>query len=280
MYGNEQMMEMEQHLLFHKALAEDSESYKRIGGYMDILNKTVGEKLNDPVDESIRSVFSLVLENGIDPWEIDLREFVKMYAKKVSENSFDMIIAGKLLFMAWKILRLQTEVTFAKGEEPEEAEEYVGADFLFEDEDEIMTVPEVAFMRAYQKETLRPVSMYELIDAFEESREEILVQQERERVKKELKARAPRKFENKAHDEDDEKDVERVWERINSMGKEAIRIEALYTRNVMDDLRTFVSILHLVRDGKLNVWQEILPRGVVLVRVSSNEDSEGIEAVS
>ena len=60
--------DMEQHLLFHKALSEDDESYARINGYMDILAKAgSGEKLNDPVDESIRAAFSLVLENGIDP---------------------------------------------------------------------------------------------------------------------------------------------------------------------------------------------------------------------
>ena len=79
MDGYTRMEDLEQHLLFHRALADDGESLRRIGGYMDILSKTEsGERLQDPVDESIRAVFSLVLENGIDPWEIDLSEFVRM----------------------------------------------------------------------------------------------------------------------------------------------------------------------------------------------------------
>ena len=107
MDGYTRMDDLEQHLLFHRALADDGESLRRIGGYMDILSKTEsGERLQDPVDESIRAVFSLVLENGIDPWEIDLSEFVRMYEAKVSSDRFDMIVAGKLLLMAWRILRM------------------------------------------------------------------------------------------------------------------------------------------------------------------------------
>jgi segregation and condensation protein A len=284
MNENTQMAEMEQHLLFHKALAEDTESFNRINGYMNILNETNGEKLSDPVDESIRSVFSLVLENGIDPWEIDLREFVRMYSKKVSANTFDMIVAGKLLLMAWKILRLQTEATCAKGAEPV-MDDYNEDDFALEDEDPMMAVPEVSFMRAYQRETYRPVSMYELIDAFEDARAEIAIQQERERVRAELKAKEPKKFDNKAHDEDDEKDVERVWERIEKLGAGAIQMSQLYTNNVMEDLRTFVSVLHLVRDGKLNVWQDTLPYGEVFVEIrmpgaSRTLEDSAIEAVN
>lgn len=268
MDGNTQREEMEQHLLFHKALAEDTESFDRIGGYMRILQTAeTGEKLNDRVDESIRSVFSLVLENGIDPWEIDLGEFVKMYARKVSDSTFDMIVAGKLLLMAWKILRLQSEATCTKGMYVESVEDFSEMDFTFEDEDEHMVVPEVSFTRAFQRETLRPVTMYELIDAFEDAREEMEIQQERERVRAELKAKEPKKFDNKAHDEDDEKDVEAVWKMIEKLGAGPISISDLYTRDVMADLRTFVSVLHLVRDGKLDVWQETLPYGEVFIEI-------------
>ena len=268
MMGNAQKEEMEQHLLFHKALAEDTESFERIGGYMRILQTAEsGEKLNDPVDESIRSVFSLVLENGIDPWEIDLGEFVKMYSGKVKANTFDMIVAGKLLLMAWKILKLQSEATCIRGSAVEQTEDFSDADFAFEDEDVRLTVPEVSFQRPFQRDTVRPVTMYELIDAFEDARQEMEVQQERERVRAELRAKEPKKFDNKAHDEDDEKDVESVWKTIQKLGAGPIPMTDLYTRNLMEDLRTFVSILHLVRDGRLDVWQESLPRGEIFVEI-------------
>jgi hypothetical protein len=283
MEGEMKREAMEQHLLFHKALSEDNESFVRISGYVDILEKAeTGEKLNDPVDESIRAIFSLVLENGIDPWEIDLREFVKLYSRKVAENTFDMIVAGKLILMAWKILRLQSEVTYSRMDEPVE-EEFFDFDFSFEDEDARMFVPEVSFREAYQREVVRPVTMYELLDAFEEAREEIEIQRERERVRTELNEKLPKKFDNKAHDEDDKKDVEYVWEKIKKMGFGPLQINELYTTEIMENLRIFISVLHLVRDGRLSIWQDSLPAGEIFIEMQipglSLEGSEGIEAV-
>ncbi|MDR0523354.1 MAG: chromosome segregation protein ScpA [Candidatus Methanoplasma sp.] len=255
---------IEQHLLFHKALTEDGEAFRRINGYMEILGKAEsGERLSDPVDESIRAVFSLVLENGIDPWEIDLREFVNMYSKKVRENTFDMIVAGKLLLMAWKILKLQTEATRSKVDRPEP--EVFDDDFAFEDEDERMFVPEVSFKEAFMREEVRPVTMYELLDAFESARLEIDVHLERERVREELRGKEPRKFDNKAHDEDDEKDVEKIWDAIRGLGSGEFLIGRLYRADVMWNLRAFVSVLHLVREGRLTIRQDPLPSGGIFV---------------
>jgi len=276
--------DMEQHLLFHKALTEDSEDYDRINGYMDILEKTgSGEKLNDPVDESIRAAFSLVLENGIDPWEIDLREFVRLYSKKVSENRFDMIVAGKLILMAWRVLRLQSEATYSKSDEPMEEEIF---EFDLVDEDP-MVVPEVSFREAYCRDPVRQVTMYELLDAFEEARVEMEICRERERVRLELEEKVPKKFDNKAHDEDDKHDVELVWERIVRLGTGPIQIDELYTDDIMENLRVFVSILHLVRDGRLEIFQGSLPKGEIVIEMkvpgiptTLESQEEEIEAVN
>jgi segregation and condensation protein A len=275
--------EMEQHLLFHKALTEDGEDYARISGYMDILGKAgSGEKLNDPVDESIRAAFYLVLENGIDPWEIDLREFVKLYSRKVAENRFDMIVAGKLILMAWKVLRMQSEVTCSKTDEPYEEEFF---DFNLEDEDEAMFVPEVSFREAFSRDPIRPVTMYELLDAFESAREEMIIYQERERVRLEME-KVPKRFDNKAHEEDDKQDVEFVWERIVRLGTGPIPLDELYTDDIMENLRTFVAVLHLVRDGRLEVSQQSLPKGEVTIEMkipgmpTALEKQEEAEAVN
>jgi len=277
MDGNIRIEDLEQHLLFHKAMSENTETYQRIGGYMDILSKAEsGERLQDPVDEAIRSVFSLVLENGIDPWEIDLSEFVRLYNMKVVSDSFDMIVAGKLMLMAWKILRLQSESTRTRSEPPEEIFEEVDDGFFYEDED-MMVVPEVILTEAFQREPVRPVTMYELIDAFEEARAEIEIQQERERVRSQLKAKESTKFDNKAHEEDDQRDVEEVWSRIQKLGTGQICIEDLYTADLKENLKTFVSILHLVRVGRLDVWQESLPYGEIYVEIMTEEASGTIE---
>jgi len=265
MDGNTRKAIMEDHLLFHKALTEDSDAFNRIGGYIDILDKAEsGEMLNDPTDEAIRSIFSLVLENGIDPWEIDLEEFARTYSEKVSRNMFDMIVAGKLVLMAWRILRLQSEVTRSRVDESEPEE--MDDTFMFEEEDK-MFVPEVSFMEAFRRDNIRPVTMYELLDAFEEARAEIGLQSERERIRLELKAREPKRFEDKAHEEDDEKDVERVYDRIRALDRGAFLLSDLYVSDIMYNLRLFMSVLHLVRDGRLRIWQDVLPTGGIFIEM-------------
>ncbi|MDN5357445.1 MAG: segregation and condensation protein [Candidatus Methanomethylophilaceae archaeon] len=264
---------MEQHLLFHKALTESTENAERINGYMSILSKAYGgEKLGDPVDESIRSVFSLVIENGIDPWEIDLSEFVRLYSVKVAENRFDMIVAGKLMLMAWKVLRLQSDATRCRSEGPQNTELEIPDDFFCDDEG--MFVPQVAFKEAFAREPTRQVTMYELIDAFEEAREEIAIQQERDRVREAIKDRQPKRFENEAHEEDDEKDVEEVWKSIEKLGTGEICMSDLYRKDIMHNLKVFCSVLHLVGEGKLEVRQSEPPLGDILVEILIDGISE------
>jgi len=268
MDGNLRMDDLAEHLLFHKAMSENTETYQRIGGYMDILSKAEsGERLQDPVDEAIRSVFSLVLENGIDPWEINLSEFVRLYNNKVANDSFDMIVAGKLMFMAWKILRLQSE-TARVNSEPQEPEFMEMDDSFFYEEEDAMVVPELTLTQAFQRDSTRPVSMIELIDAFEEARAEIEIQREREITRQKLKSKeADPKFDNKAHEEDDQKDIVQVWGRIQKLGPGQMCITDLYTQDIKENLKTFVAVLHLVRLGYLDVWQETLPYGDIFVEI-------------
>ena len=277
---------LEQHLLFHKALIDDDTGTERIDKYMDILSgDTEGERMLDPMDESIRSVFSLVLEHDLDPWKIDIREFVKLYSDKVKNSMFDMIVAGKLVHMAWKILRLQSEATVANSEEPqEEVFEDFGDYDLYVEEDPLF-IPQVTLKEAQYRSPVRPVSVMELLEAFEEAREEMEISAERERIRLELKAKEPRKFDNKAHDEDDEKDIELVWERIQKLGTGTISLTDMYSADVNENITTFVSILHLVRNGKVAIWQDELPRGEIFIEMKLDwmtgtvEDVDAVEAV-
>ena len=277
---------LEQHLLFHKALIDDDTGTERIDKYMDILSgDTEGERMLDPMDESIRSVFSLVLEHDLDPWKIDIREFVKLYSDKVKNSMFDMIVAGKLVHMAWKILRLQSEATVANSEEPQEEVFEDFGDYDFYVEEDPLFIPQVTLKEAQYRSPVRPVSVMELLEAFEEAREEMEISAERERIRLELKAKEPRKFDNKAHDEDDEKDIELVWERIQKLGTGTISLTDMYSADVNENITTFVSILHLVRDGKVAIWQDELPRGEIFIEMKLDwmtgtvEDVDAVEAV-
>ncbi|NLL95339.1 MAG: chromosome segregation protein ScpA [Thermoplasmatales archaeon] len=264
---------MKDHLTFHRALIDDNVGNERLDRYMGILLGQETERMPDPTDEAIRSIFSLVFENHLDPWEIDIREFVRLYNAKVRESRIDMIVAGKLMLMAWRILRMQTDRTL----EESERDQAIYDDFLFNldpdfflPEEETLYVPHAEFSVAVRRDPVRPVTMLELLDAFDEAREEMAVYEERERVRQELRAREPRKFENKAHEEDDKKELEQVWEKIQKMGTGPMMLTDLFTGDVMENITVFVAALHLVRDGKINVWQTELPYGEIYVEIKTD----------
>jgi len=272
---------VEQHLLFHKALIDDNIGSEKIDRYISVL-KDGGprETMGDPVDESIRSAFSLVLEHDMDPWCINIVEFARMYSVKKVRTSVDMIVAGKLIHMAWKILRMQSTVTLEEGERYDPFGDE-GWDLAFDMDEmyapEKLYVPDVEFREAVRRTSQRSVTMLELLDAFEDAREEIELHMIREQARIELKAREPRKFDDKAHEEDDEKDVERVWSKIENLGTGPLLLRDLYVNDVKANITTFVSVLHLVRDGKLAIWQDNLPRGEIFVEIKMDWTSGIVE---
>ena len=50
------------------------------------------------------------MEEEFDPWEIDLVKFTQTYMDRVrEEGAVNFAIAGRLVYMAWSILYLQSE---------------------------------------------------------------------------------------------------------------------------------------------------------------------------
>ena len=258
MSGDATTMEMEQHLLFHKSMINDSVSSEKIDRYLKVLGEEKDhERLQDDTDESIRTVFRLVLEGDFDPWAIDLRQFVRLYTKKVTMSKFDIIVAGKLMLMAWKVLRLQSDETKKESDRNYEVED------LFEFDDswdfdamgdvESLSVPNIQLKGLYTRTPTRPVSMVELLDAFDEARQQMEIAEERERTRQRLKEMEPKKFDNMAHREIDDSDVKLVWERIQKIGTGAFPLSDLYTADMDNNITVFWSALQLVRDGKLAI---------------------------
>ena len=272
-------MELEQHLLYHKALIDDSVSADKIDRYLHILEEEKDhERLQDDTDESIRTVFRLVLDEGFDPWAIDLKEFVKLYTKKVSMSKFDIMVAGRLMLMAWKVLRMQSDATKQESDRNMMDEYDFGFDFDpdFFAEEEPLDVPDIQLRGLYSRSPVRAVTMMELLDAFDEAQEEIRVAEAREATRLRLKAMQP-KFDNKAHKEIDESDVKRIWERIKNIGTGAFAISELYTDDMDNNIAVFWSALQLVRDGKLTIWEDELPYGEIMIDIVVDWTSAKLE---
>ena len=124
------------------------------------------------------------------------------------------------------------------------------------------------------------MTMMDLLDAFEEAKKEAEIAEARESARVKIREKAPVKFENKAHQEDDERAVEAVYRRIREMGVGPMPITEFYTSSAEENITVFVSVLHLVRNGLLDVYQTELPYGEITVQIRVPETSVPVEAAA
>lgn len=263
---------LKQHLLFHKALIDDNIEIERIDKYLRMLNEEPDcERMQDPVDESIRTVFRLVLNENIDPWFIDLKEFVRIYSEKVtSTTSTNIVVAGKLILMAWKILKMQTETTRQKFDTNKSNESTYSFEEPELEYESTLYVPNISLKETFARTPQRPITMMELLNAFDEARLDIIAADEKDKVKQQLaKVKKSNIFDNKAHTEVSENDVEMVWQKIREANNNTFSLSDLFVQNIDDNVTVFLSVLQLVRDGKILIWQNKLPHDDIMIKVNT-----------
>ena len=266
-----------QHLLFHKAIINEDDASEKIDNYLRILESASETTSSDPLDRSIETVFDLVLNNDMDPWDIDLMRFTQLYTEKVKDSEVNFVLAGKLMLMAWSILRMQSERILINSEEQEEP-----IDEFYDDygsERELLCMPdEVSLYEVVRRKGSRAVTLVELLEAFEEARREEEQNLSRVRIR-EAKPK-DEKFDTKAHNDDMERDVEMIWARIMKCGPGEIDIEDIWEGGREDLVTIFMSVLFLARDGKIDLWQEDAPFGRVRLQVRIEKDIATIEDIS
>jgi segregation and condensation protein A len=265
------------HLMFHRALISEDEAHQKLDRYLDIARQFQLEQdvmAKDPVDRSMKLVFDLVLKNDFDPWDIDLVSFTDLYLKRMKDSEVNFIVAGKLVFMAWSILKMQSEEVLAASQDQQQM---FCSDWDFDVLDDCfvegpasrveMDVPEsIDLCEAIRHQQQRPVSLVELLDAFEDAREEADLREERQRLR-DAQAAAEQRFDPKNHAEDLEKDVEEVWIRIMRCGNGPVPIDDIFKGGKEDRVTVFISMLFLARNGKISLWQDDLPYGQIFLEI-------------
>lgn len=282
MNANEEAIE--NHLLFYKSLMRSNTDMEKINHYLEILHDHDESriKLENPVDEGIRTALRLVRDSGMDPWAIDIHEFVKLYTNRINKSKFDIIVAGKLLVLAWDVVRLQSEETKLNSEKATQPECDFGFDFepeLFQDEKTLLYVPDFEGGESIGREPTRPPTILEILDVFDEIGEDIAQAEERERIAIELRKQrtAAKKFHHKMDAELDESDIARVWERIQKIGAGEFSIKDLYTTSAKNNITVFLSVLHLVFRGYLDVTQDDLLKGDIKLSIVMDNVNTKIE---
>ena len=141
------------------------------------------QTLVDPFDRSVALVLSLVREEELDPWNVDLSSFLKVFTQRVKSeaSALDLPACGRLIRLSWEVLHQQAAVLFDRVQFVEEEDEWdEGFDFGWEadyddeafhftntilqgEADEILPT---LFDERVRREEGRPVTLGELLSAF------------------------------------------------------------------------------------------------------------------
>ncbi len=281
------------HLMFHKALTADHESGERINEYLAMVQEI--EKghyltLRDPLEKAIAAAFELVLEQAYNPWEIDLAAFSKLYLEKVRDDGVvNFVTAGKLVAMAWTILKLQSEDLLGKAKPPE-PQEYYFADWDLGPEGyeapdrfdytESVLEGRVPIQEAIRREGRRAVTLMELMQALDEARVEAARQLELAALREKVRVTVPQDFDKKVHGEDLNEDLAFTWSRILQGDGQPMALEQLANHDPWDRVTVFVSVLFLAKMEKVSLSQDEFPYGEILVkRLSDDATIEAVPAV-
>ena len=283
-------MQVVQHLLWHKALQEYDEE-DRIGDYVDMVTHSdEGEhvSIRDPFHRDLAIAFELVIQEHLDPWNLDLSKFAELYLKEARNHGVDLVTAGRIILMAWTVLKLQSDEVAEKATlfdaHEEEWDEWdlfdAGAVGAMEDPDYEATFRIVNAKRAPIDEKIRHkgdrrVTLMELIGAFEEVHTEaeerrVLNQQKaanRARLRRQMRGRVG----SMMHTEDLEAEIAETWQRVLDHETQPIPLSALHEPEPVDLVQTFNSILFLAKSGRVSVTQEDFPYGEVWLTPSLPE---------
>ena len=281
------------HLVFHQSLLDHQRNGDRINDYIKMIEH-VGVQgtyhiSDDPFECAIASIFKLVIDEEMDPWEIDLVSFTNLYLERANEeDTFNFIVAGQIVRMAWSILRMQCEEVLdtAVNGKDQEAPDYVEDDDfvcqwdifnydMYDEPEDIDFEDEILkgmtpLERVVRRQDRKPVSLISLVDAFEEAKHEALHREKMERLREEKceelrKAESERKknYDATAHKEDLQEDISTIWKRICWYQQKKLEFGMIHNDKLGDLITAFVSILFLHKNGKIMVKQASLPYGQI-----------------
>lgn len=280
--------EIMNHLMFHKALLDEDVD---IDYYIDMAEKLehgVHLSAKDPVDRAVAIAFELVIQEKLNPWKIDLKKFVSLYMKRIKdEREIDFIIAGKIIYMAWNILKKKSELVLdsMSVEEEENFESFdswamdfdLGGGFevyetTTEENVDYDVMNTMKLREPVRREEQRPVSLFDLITAINEAKREIEKKKKRKKIREKFKFN----LEEKVHKEDLEEEIKEVWERIIDSGEKELALSLIYDGSNEEFVKVFISLLFLEKFGKVEL-QQYVPYEEIYIRVIDNQIAKDAE---
>ena len=273
------------HLLFHKSLIDEKDNTDRINHYVKMLQKSeegAHISIENPFDRSIALAFELVIQQHLNPWDIDLVSFSTLYLKRAKDERIDLLTAGRIIYLAWKVLKLQSDDLVVSMESQEEkyepfgwgdipTEMWLSKDDAYSYTNLVMNMTEPPLDPPMRRDAKRKVSLIELLDAFDlakkESEEYQLLDKQRREERERLAERARKRMRGTAVEDHLEEDVVSVWNRIKQYQNKTISINELCDNNEREELiKVLISVLFLAYDNKVLVYQKKFPYGNIFIK--------------
>lgn len=277
------------YLVFHRSLIGEAEDtsvlLERYLTLVENLKDGVHLVIPDPFQKAMALLFELVMEEEFDPWEIDLVKFTQSYLERVqSDGAVNFAIAGRLVYMAWSILYLQSEELLKAREATASPVDLNAGDVSPLDDGylPLMETPEAVdvtstvlgsmdappLLEMVRHPETRPVSLLELVRAFGEAeadaRRAVHLQELRERLREEQ--RAPPEV--LVHGDLPEHDLVDTWEAaLRHPIDEPFPLLALWSPLTGRDhlVAIFLAALFLARERSIDLRQEVLGESPVMV---------------
>ncbi len=276
-----QTSEVVRHLMWHKALVDEDDDGSRLTDYVNlVLESEDGEhvSIRDDFHRDLAIAFELVTKEHLDPWDLDLSKFAELYLKEARQRGVDLVTAGRILLMAWTVLKLQSDEVAERAMHHEEPEDEFGwddvADWSFGDDDwdyteRVQHAPQAPIDEKVRHKGDRRVTLMELIHAFEEvhteAQERKVLQQQKLDARLSLKRKMRGKVGGMVHKEDLEAEIAETWQRILEYPAQPIPFSGLVEKDPVDIVQTFNALLFVIKSGRATVSQENFPYGEIWI---------------
>ena len=192
--------------------------------------------LTDPFDRSVALVLSLVKEEGMDPWNIDLSAFLKLFTQRVRKEAagLDLPACGRLIRMSWEVLTQQASTLFDRviAMDLDDEDDFLdfGWEAEYDDEEFIFTTTVLEgdadkvlpsfFDERLRREEGRPSTLGELLSALKDACDEAEILKAKEEYRRSHAEELKNMLDNvgsRMHNEDMEGDIKRCWAAMRSV---------------------------------------------------------------
>ncbi len=226
------------------------------GYYESIAYDSGVREYSNPVEKAIAGIFRMCLEGSIDPWDIDLKSFTRIFQGLIDEEFRDFGTAGVIMLQAWKILREKSEESIMKRITHDSTGEETAEEL--QDQWHPNEPADIAFSVPVRHHERRKVFLVELLDAMREA----YAQGVRER--KQVVRLEPEEMDHdieeivsNLHAEEPEAEISRVGEIINSDARSEIAMEEIWNIPDLSRQSFMVYCMFLMRERRIRLQQDV-----------------------